>query len=357
MNAYEALLSLSALLALGCGGDAVDVGHSQDRGWTDAPIENASATAPQAIYDSDEAVFGFALDDNTLYALIHHDRTFELVSCELDRCRSERTVLFSGPYLDQSGPHHTPLLISRGWLYWITGGGVSGLAACPITGCTQPRFVPTHVSSNLAGDGEGGVYFIDQEQSSVMHLAADGEAPERVQSFASGLGYNADIAAKEDYVYFGPDDQTISRFRRDGEGVVEAIATDEMLATFTVTADSIFYASQLLTGKIVKCPLAGCAQGSDTLVANQRWPEEVLVQGNEAFWLTNPRFSESLTHATLQSCVLPECASVHERVRDLPTTEIVDHQPQSPRFAVNGQSIVWMQSFRTDGSSLRRLAR
>lgn len=357
MNAYRALLSLSALLALGCGGDAVDVGNSQHRGWADTPIESASPTAPQAIYESDEAVFGFTLDDNTLYALIHHDVTFELVSCDLDRCRSERTVLFSGPYVDQSGPNYTPLLISRGWLYWITADGDGRIAACPITGCTQPRLVPSKVSSNLAADGEGGVYFIDHEQSSLMHLAADGEAPERVQSFAIGLGYNADIAVQNDYLYVAPDHHTMSRLQIDGAGLVEPIATDEMLAAFTLTADSIYYASQILTGRIVRCPLAGCTQGGDTVVDKQRWPEEVLVEGNEAFWLTNPRFSEPLTHAALQSCVLPDCASVHERVSDLPTTEIVDHQPQSPRFAVNRQSIVWLQSFHMYGSSLRRLAR
>lgn len=158
LNGHENYLIFSALFALGCGGNAVDVGHSQDRGWADAPAKGASATTPQTIYESDQAFFGFALDANTLYALINHDDAFELVSCELEQCRSERKVLFSGPYGDESGFRSTPLVLSGGWLYWITSeGGVNGIAACPTTGCTKPRFVPTTIYSPLAADSEGGI--------------------------------------------------------------------------------------------------------------------------------------------------------------------------------------------------------
>jgi hypothetical protein len=356
MNAYRAFLSLGALLALGCGGDAVDVGHSQNRGWSDAPMEGGSASQP--IYESDEAMFSFALDGDTLHALVHHNDTLELVSCELERCRTKRKVLFSDLYVEETGPNPTALVISGGWLYWIADGHQgNGVAACPVAGCMQPRVVPTAIASNLAADSEGGVYWINRDQSALMHLAAEAQAPEHVRSLPIELRYNADIAVHEDYVYVSADNEKMSRFRRDGAGEVEPVATDEMLSSFTLTNDSIYYASQILTGRIVQCPLTGCAEGSDTVVGNQRWPEAIQVDGSEAFWLTNPRFSQKLTHASLQSCLLPDCTVVNERVSDLPATEIVDYQPQSPRFGVNQQSIVWLESFRADGSRLRRLAR
>lgn len=358
LNGYEASLLISACLAFGCGGDAVDVGHSQNRGWSDAPVEDASATTPQTIYESERTILGFTLDDNTLYALINHDDTFELVSCQLERCRSDRKVLFRGPYLDESGFRLTPLVLSDGWLYWITAAdGVNGIAACPITGCAQLRFIPTAIYGPMAADNDGGIYWVDHEQSSLMRITPDMEAPEPVRGFVTELGETMGVAAHGDYVYVTEHAQTISRFRKDGTGILEPIATDEMLIAFTITADGIYYASQLLTGRVVHCPLAGCATGGDTLVDNQRWPEGIQVEGNEAFWLTNPRFSGRWTEATLHSCLLPDCASVEERVRDLPTSEIVDYQLQGPTFAVNRQAIVWLQPLDQVGTTLRRLSR
>jgi hypothetical protein len=358
MRKYHGIaIFIGGLTGLGCGGNAFDVGHSQNRGWADAPPEDASATTPQTIYESDQEIFGFALDDNTLYALINHDDTFELVSCELERCRSERNVLFSGPYVDESGFHSTPLVLSDGWLYWISSeNGATNIAACPTSGCTQPRFAQAAISSGLAADPEDGVYWVDHEQSSLMRFAVDIDAPESVRGIVTELGGTLALAVHGDYVYVADQAETISRFRKDGTGVREPIATDDMLVAFTVAADGVYYSSQLLTGRIARCPLTGCVATGETLVDNQRWPEGVQVEGNEAFWLTNPRFSENLTHATLHSCRLPDCSSVQERVGDLTTTDIVDSSSQGPTFAVSQRAIVWLEPLR-DGTSFRRLPR
>jgi hypothetical protein len=353
-NGHEISLLLSALLTLGCGGDAVDVGHSQNRGWADAAVENASATIPQTIHESEQGIFGFALDGDTLYALLNHNDTFELVSCKLERCRSARKVLFSGPYPNESNFRSTPLVLSAGWLYWIADDGIS---ACPMTGCAEPRRIPTAINSALAVDAEGGVYWIDHEQASLLRITAELDAPERVREWVTEWADVVGLAVQGEYVYIAERAGSIERFRKDGTGSAEPIATDETLVALTVTADSIYYASQILTGRVVKCPLAGCAAGSDTLIDNQRWPEGVQVEGNEAFWLTNPRFSEGFTHAMLHSCLLPDCTAAQVRVSDLPGTEIVDYQQQGPTFAVNRHAIVWLQPFHESGTSFRRLPR
>lgn len=355
LNRRETSLIASALFALGCGGNAVDVGHSQSRGWTDAPAEDASTTTPQTIYQSEELIFGFALDDDTLYALIVHHDTFELVSCPLERCRSARKVLFSGPY-PETGLSETPLLLSDGWLYWRVNGDFDALAGCPTTGCTQLQVVQTRSNGPLAADSEG-VYWIDREKSSLMRLTAGIETPEPVRDLNAEMGDGASLAARGDYLYVGSNNETIQRFRKDGAGDLELIATDEMVVAFAVTADDIYYSSQLLTGRVVRCPLAGCAANGQTLAANQRWPEEIQVEGNEAFWLTNPHFSQNVTHSTLHSCQLPECASVQERVPDLPGNDIVNYQQQGSTFAVSQRALVWLEPISPNGTNLRRLAR
>jgi len=364
LNRRETPLIFSALVALGCGGNAVDVGHSENQGWADAPADDASATTPQTIYKSEEAIFGFALDDDTLYALIVHDETFELVSCPLERCRSERTLLVSGPWLNESYPTATPLVLSGGWLYWLTANSEpEGIAACPTTGCQQPTFTPTRIRSRLTGDGDGGAYWFEYG-ASLMRISAGAQTAEIVRDLATEGVAPQDLAVQGDFVYFndvGYATSSIRRIHKDGTSASELLVTDDVIADFSVNADALYYTSQILTGQIVECSIGDCAGSSATLVGNQRWPEGVQVDGAEAFWLNNQRFSQTptnatLSHATLLSCVLPDCASVEERVRDFPV-EGLRFAYTGPKFAVSRQAVVWLEQFHGIGTSLRRLSR
>ncbi len=357
-------LLLSALLTLGCGGNAVDVGHSTNRGWADAPAKAASATTPQTIYESEDAIFGFALDDDTLYALITHDNTFELVSCPLERCRSQRTVLFSGPKFGHEGFEPAPLVLAAGSLYWlITNGEPWSIATCPTTGCAQPQLLATRWHTGLAGDADG-AYWIDADQS-LMRMAPNAEAPERVRNLASDLVAPQLLSAHGEYLYYNYIEysarlSSIRRVRKDGTSPSELVVTDDAISGLSVAADGLYYPSQLLAGRIVKCPVDDCAAGGTTIAANQRWPKGILVDGNEAFWLNNPRFSGQTPHAALLSCRLPECASVNERVADFPAvggTYVVDATGLGPMFAVNRESIVWLEGFHGFGSRFRRVSR
>jgi len=361
LNGHEISIFFGALVALGCGGNAVDLGHGENRGWADAPAAGSSATAPQTIYQSEEAIVGFALDDDTLYALVTHGETFELVSCRLERCRSERTILFSGSWLDQPSPLSTPLVLSGGWLYWIVGnGGRDGIAACPTTGCGQPSLVPTLVRGGVTGDGEGGAYWFDRE-GALMRIAANSPAAERVRDCAGEIGEPSSGVARGDYLYFS-DVSSVRRIRKDGTRAPELLATDDMIFGLGLAADAVYYASQVLTGRIVQCPVDGCTTGGRTLAANQRWPEGVQINGTEAFWLNNQRFSQAptnatLSHATLRSCALPDCAAVNDRVSDLLLDGVIRYENAGPKFAVSSRAIVWLEQFHGIGTSLRRLTR
>lgn len=357
------LLLMGPFVALACGGDAVDVGHSANPGWvdaptTDAPASDASAAAPQLIYEHDHPIFGFALDEATLYALIDHGATFELVSCPIERCRSQRKILLRGPKLGNEGPDQTPLVLTGGWLYWmIANGGPNGIAGCPVTGCSQPQFLPSTFDSLLVGDADG-AYWIDADKS-LLRITPGAEAPERLQQLQGDVVNARHLLARGDYMYFsqGVAVSTVHRVRKDGTAPVELLATDEAVSGLAVTSDALYYSTQILTGRIAECPPDDCATGASTLIANQRWPKETLIDGNSAFWLSSATFSEGRAHATLSSCELPDCASVTPRVSDVPLRDISDEFSGGPAFAVNQQSVVWLDQLRWSGNSFWRSPR
>lgn len=357
LNGYEISLLLSALVALGCGGNAVDVGHSQNRGWADAPANDtsasdASAAAPQIIYENEHAIFGFALDETTVYALIDHGATFELVSCPIEHCRSQRKVLLRSPKLGEEGADLTPLVLTGGWLYWmVANGGPSGIAGCPATGCAQAQFLPSTFRSLLVGDADG-AYWIDDDKS-LLRITPSAEAPELLRELDDELVEARHLLARGDYMYFSLGDvvSTIRRVRKDGTDPSELVATDEEISGLAVTSDAIYYSTQILTGRIAECQLVGCQTGASTLAANQRWPKETQVDGNEAFWLSSSTFSDRVAYATLSSCELPDCVSVMQRANDVPVDNITDQYSRGPTFAVSQQAVVWLARYGTFGTS------
>jgi hypothetical protein len=328
------------------------------------------ATTPQTVYEGEERLFGWTLEEATLYALLEHGTSFELVSCPLDRCRSERSVLYRGPKLAAEGSSGSELVLVDGWLYWSVKsdevdslpGGVLG---CPVGGCEKPSLV---VSEFYNGGGDLAasspyVYWSDtrthvdttskRRERSLWRLRSGEETAELVQ--AMEVEETARLAVREEHAYFT--DQagtTVSRVRVDGSGEVEVVAADNRINGLAVARDGLYYSTQILTGQIVQCPLSGCTAPASVLVANQRWPSAVGITDDEAFWLVGRGLSSAST-ASLESCKLPACAPVTERARDFPSN-LATLDNRRP-FAVNRDSVVWMETFHNVGCALRRLAR
>ena len=219
--------------------------------------------------------------------------------------------------------------------------------------------MPTGIHGRVTGDAQGGAYWFDSN-ASLMRITPEARAAERVRDLVGEFSDTENLAVQGDYVYFNDlsyATSSVRRVRKDGTSTSELVVTDDMITAFSVTADAIYYASQILTGHIVQCPLDDCSAGGNTLVANQRWPEEVQIHGNEAFWLTHHRFSNPVTHAALSSCMLPDCASVKERLSDLAVDGVVPYQQEGPKYAVGSRAIIWLEQFPGSWSSLRRLPR
>ena len=358
----ETSLVLGALVALGCSGNAVDLGHGQDgQGWSDTTAQGASTSTPQTIYDSDLPIIGFALDGPTLYALVYHAPTFDLISCPLERCRSQRTTLYSSPKtsdeLDKNFISNTTLAVAGDRVFWLSS---SDLMACPKTGCTEPQRVSSVDNTDcFAADGDT-LYWLDRDQA-VQRLKPNTDVPEQVQAPTAAILGPDHLVVGGDYLYIsdpGTDSPSIWRVRKDGTGDAELVVEDNAISGLSAISDSIYYPSKILSGRIVKCAPGDCAKGAVALASNQRWPMEVRVADDEAFWLSKTRVAAHPSNSSLSSCRLPDCTDVEIRVADFPLEPSANAPGDYPHFAVGPESLLWLEArFDEAGSSLRRLAR
>lgn len=357
-----ALSALSALLALGCGGEAVDVGHNGGSRWADAATSTDAAAEPQTVYESQapEVMLGFTLDGPTLYALVSTKQSIELTTCPLARCRSERTTLFSRPKaMDDGNLQLRPLVLAAGRLYWVDNSSQQRrVLACPTAGCSESQLVTQDSSEGLAlaADDEA-VFWVDFERR-LMRRAHDAEAPALVRDLTDEGQLGSRLMAHGDHIYFlanaFDDSPTIRRVLKDGTSAPELVVIDRQIGGFGFANDSLLYLSQILTGRVATCSLDGCESGGSTLAANQRWPSALRVEGNEVFWLNSAEWSNFTSKATLLSCLLPDCAAPQTRTIELP---FVPEANKEDSFAVNQESIVWLEGNHSYGTHLRRVAR
>lgn len=348
-------LALSALLALGCGGNAVDLGASNGSRWSDAAASPSDATKPQTIYEGAQPIMGFALDGATLYALVDGKDAFELITCPLTHCRSERTTLFSRSKADGQVPQPTALVLAGGMLYWVDSREQRTVVACPTTGCSEPLLVGTNWDHGLAADDEG-AYWLDFERELVRGEPGV-EAPTLVRDLSDEAWLLSNLVTHGDDVYFVASDIdtfSIRRVPKDGSRPAELVATDQVISGFSLAGDKLYYLSRILTGRVATCPLEGCSAEVSTLAANQRWPGAIKVAGNELFWLNSTQWDYDTSQGKLVSCQLPNCATPQTRSGEFSFAFSVD---QDQSFAVNQDAIVWLERAHGLGTRLRRLAR
>ena len=366
-GSYKYWLILSSILTLGCGGGAVDLGGRDASGWADAPSEQADPARPQTLFEGKTLVFGLAVDETTLYALLHHPaQDNELVSCPIDRCGSERSTLLFYP----DAGVHTPLILMGDRLYWamLDGGPGQGVASCPLAGCETPDVVLSPIQSDIAGDGEH-VYWIDRDVC-LNRIGPGSAEPEKLRDLRPVLlskgGDAFSPGALEivgDHVYFVNygNRADIYRVKKDGSEAATRFATDEKIGGIGVTTEALYYTTSTLAGAILSCPLAGCEDQSRPIATNQRWPTGLETHHGEAFWFNAVQPSSRLARGSLSSCRLPECSTVKELMGDfsLPDRDVSPRGNDHAWVAINRAFVLWVEATEGDslGSALRRLPR
>lgn len=347
----------------------MDLGRGSSRSWADTPDEQASTTTAQTIYDSgygnpagDDGILAFTVDETKLYALVNHWGSYELISCPFESCQSQRRVLYSGPRWTIQPLEVNQLILVDGRLFWavtVAEQDIQGVASCSTEGCALPAITRSSPQrgedqqSELAGDSKY-LYWVDSELG-LVRLGRDAAALEPLRAFSEGVTAHK-LAVGGDYVYFSDRaDETIYRARKDGTSDAEVVAIENHLSALAADDDALYYTTNLLTGRIVECRLGDCASSSSRVVAEQRWPLQLEVQGHEVFWLTDLA-SAFTSRVMLKSCSLLDCAGPAERQEFsiLPGTPYSDG---GHNFAVNQRFVFWNEVYAGRGSGLRRLAR
>lgn len=345
-------LRLLATLALsvGCGGNAIDLGHGDD--WADLPAADENEAAPQTLYRSGEQVFGFTADDTTLYALVTRDSVtlsaaaFELVSCPIAACKSQRKTLYSGPLLWDLWSGSSLTLID-GSLLWLFPS--KGIASCSVHGCSEIAFVPADTEA-IAGDDEH-VYWLEAN-SALMRLAPARGEPERVRSFPSlDVGLVTEVSAHGSFVHFVTGDRsTIYRIPKDGTRDPAPVVMEENVASVDVSGDELYYSSSILAGHIARCNVNDCEASAVTLVEQQRWPDTIRVDHGEIFWLVERPQADRSETVSLASCELPDCKSV----KSWPFATTL-RAPSD--LLVNLNYVIWIADYLEFGTALKLVPR
>lgn len=344
LNSRKAIF-LAALAALACS-KPTDLGSNS--GWLDLPEDAAAKDEAQILYDNPrELVFGLALQDTTLFALVRQDGDSQLVSCPVARCGSERTILARGGTSAEVADTFTktPLVIVGGQLAWFVGPH-GAIATCPTTGCDEPNVVESGpIDGNvdgLAADGESVYWTSGWERSSIWRLRVGESTPQLVRHLSTrptGI-----VTEHDEFFYYATEDG-ISRARKDGTADPEVVVEEREIHGMAAGADALYYTTRTLAGRIVRCPWSAACEAT-SLVKGQRFPAVLRHAGTELFWLSFPfgGIGNGLDKTgKLSSCRLPECDEVQDAdVRFDKTTSV----------AASSSFLVW-----TEPGAIRSLSR
>jgi hypothetical protein len=325
VNIQAATLLLTLPLAsLACGANTLDLGG--------AAIESSSEPGVLAVVH--EQVEKIAVDDERLYwsgsrlARNEGRNILFLHSCQKRNCASTLVTYDAQPFdLDHV------FSVSGGEIHWFrwtpteqtlcpSGGCRGELLACPVAGCNgSPRTLASDLTFTAATFDDDRFYFADSMALYSVPLSQPGPR----QLVAASLGMIRAVAIHDAYAYWRVDglanggQSLLVRGRKDGASTAETIANDLRCSAnhdFSVTTDatSIYWTNNLLVGSINRCPLGGCSDASDAVIAPLRVPQKLQIDGSELYYQYEPRPYEY----ALASCTLPNCAEI------LPIIERVD---------------------------------
>ena len=373
MPKYPLLIAFTLLSACA---KTVDLGQDQSETWRDAPAVGADRTLPQTVYQGGVRVVAFTVDETNLYALLEdfseNDRQLRLVSCPADHCQTQRTTLFSASMEgDVALVSQTELLLAKGKLYWLSGYGdpASGIARCSTAGCSAgPQDLVETAGPRLmaiATDGDF-VYWLDNE--AVMRRAADGTGESESLyrwDIPGPIPMASQIIEFGDYLYLSGDlnaggDSAVFRIRKDGRGTPELIAHGVNIAGLALSSSGVYFTTAVLTGKVLHCPLSGCASAPEEVVTNQRWPNGIRIANDAAYFVTGPPTPAGYPDErldTLLTSQLTERSSPRVVADDLEFGGSDFYSSSVADFALNQNSVFWRESTPSRTFSIKRLPR
>jgi hypothetical protein len=285
------IITTSALAVAACGGEANLGGDGE--AWGNP--SDANRTTPGEIttlYRGERKVQAFTVDGGTLYVLLTSrfdvEATVELIACPVDDCADERRTLWrtSHPY-----PSYGTMVVEPPEVFWVDTYAQLVLG-CTIDDCQRgPRALGSiGWSSQIAADADF-VYWLDERQSLVRcpHAGCVTDGPPDANTLGVPGGPTGDqLVAHRDSIYARYDGgRSIVRWEKAGGDAREVVYHSVLpLSFFDVGEDGVHFATDVLTGEVKRCPLAGACGVGEVLAAEQRWPSVVKVAAIAVLWVS-----------------------------------------------------------------------
>jgi hypothetical protein len=338
--------AVGALALTACGGEA-NLGDDAAGAWSNPSEDAASRTEATTLYRGGRLVEAIAIHEGTLYArlgarLAGQSPSTEILSCPVDDCANRRRTL----WIHSDSPEHRgsvgPLAVSSQRLFWIFG---DQLMSCPIEACQDnARSIGSVGYSMEIGADSDFVYWLDEQQRLVRCPHGGCATGDVVDPSTPSLwGNGGQVVPFADSIYASDDAaRRIVRWEKAAQGDPEVLYESAFpLSEFDVRDDGVYFATSVLTGTVVRCPLSGACGSGEVLVRAQRWPTVVRVTSSDVVWVNSS----------------PEAAAF---MRLAPGSEAAEIAPQSGQLrsvVVSDGYLYWAESsLYDDVDQIRRVA-
>jgi hypothetical protein len=225
----------------------------------------------------------------------------QIVSCSLDGCAGEPSVLADGRAQSIAGRFDGGLATDDAFVYWsddtaagTADFGLTTLYRCAAGGCNSQPFA----LALGGGDGmtlhAGNLYWTDLSPGKLFRCAAASCAATATTLWVSGNTPTATGVAVDDNEVYWTTDAPNKLMKCavddcDNTAIVMNPADDDVRPLERVVIDdkNIYFADPTSSGfgKILKCPKSGCVLGRATIIADHLdAPTGIATDGMDIYW-------------------------------------------------------------------------
>lgn len=312
MTQWLKAASLLLMLAVSCGGRAVDLNRAPDVAGGGS---NGISDPAQHEVVSDQ-LGSFWLDGERVFWQTDKQ---ELKSCVEANCQSTRI---------RYGTGYIGMAVGASDVFWIAPEPRNRILTCPKSGCVGPAREIVRDLDTLIGEiGADGEYLYWPSTFDLLRCPRAGCAatPEVVaigEADANGLQF------ADDYVYWwgsvdqrsdaGPPRGGVKRAPKDGHAPPELV--HEMNASpsifgnsFAVDHEHLYWVDE--RSQIVSCALASCAQAEPTVVlANEEPKGNLRVDDTGVYWQTLEPHAGPIRHCFFGRCQTGDVTAISEEL-------------------------------------------
>jgi hypothetical protein len=357
---------VTATLGPACGARVTDLdgdgGSSvKDDSHSDPSAPDAVAPGVSAFLGDQQNAMKIAVDDQRIYwfesfvescCVPNAPSTVGVRSCSKNDCRATITTyesLTRDPSLG-AGDYYVALAAAGDNVYWAQNTGLDypsqtirpprTIRTCPSTGCVgAPRIIVSSVRFTSMAVDESHVYWTSAEESAVFRLPLSGTGT--LEKIALNETNPGQLVLSGSYAYWieraGAANAAIKRVpKQGGESPVTLAMAQNQATALNVDSEFVYWANAYSLGGILRCPLSGCPNGPEVMIAHQPWIRALAVDGKSIDWISSFDSIPRVQRAAVTRCHIDGCASAVE------TLAVQDFHTEGMSMVADGSDLYWV---------------